>query len=134
MALRLIGKRVVAPVLVLALLVDCVAAGFGESTTEEKEAKQQRKQFNAEVRSAAQPHGVSGLKSITRFGDDIALFNGDDGVHGYELWRSDLTTEGTKLVLDINAGAEDSCEQHSSHTLKHHILHTRIVLAQIRPT
>ena len=99
--------------LVLLALLEAANAGFGESTAEEKEAKQQRKKFNAEVRDLAQPLGISSLKSITQFGDDVAFFNGDDGVHGFELWRSDLAAEETKLVLDIHPGSEDSCERHA---------------------
>src|SRR5262249_8543952 len=35
-------------------------------------------------------------------------FRADDGVHGYELWRSNGTTSGTTLVKDVNPGAAGS--------------------------
>ena len=33
---------------------------------------------------------------------DVAYFAADDGVHGQELWRSDGSESGTRLVADIN--------------------------------
>ncbi|HKI00578.1 MAG TPA: ELWxxDGT repeat protein [Thermoanaerobaculia bacterium] len=36
------------------------------------------------------------------------LFSADDGVHGYEPWRSDGTGAGTALVKDLNPNAESS--------------------------
>jgi ELWxxDGT repeat protein len=35
-----------------------------------------------------------------------ALFFANDGVHGYELWKSDGTPSGTTLVKDINPGPD----------------------------
>ena len=46
------------------------------------------------------------LNDLTEFGGKL-YFSADDGENGGELWVSDGTTEGTKLVEDINPGTSD---------------------------
>ena len=36
------------------------------------------------------------------------FFEANDGTHGYELWETDGTPTGTKLVKDIQPGAGSS--------------------------
>ncbi|MEJ2034396.1 MAG: hypothetical protein P8Y63_15490, partial [Deltaproteobacteria bacterium] len=38
------------------------------------------------------------------------FFGANDGVHGYELWITDGTADGTKMVKDINIGPGDGHE------------------------
>jgi ELWxxDGT repeat protein len=46
------------------------------------------------------------LDALTKVGESL-FFIGSDNAHGSELWHSDGTTEGTKLVKDIQPGAAD---------------------------
>eukprot|EP00966_Prymnesium_polylepis_P142162 3282686-Prymnesium_polylepis.1 len=48
------------------------------------------------------------VKSITPLGNGSIAFNGEDSAHGFELWRTDMTAETTRMVRDINPGAPDS--------------------------
>ena len=69
--------------------------------------KQPLKNIKADVRALAAPKVSSGVRHIALLGE-IAFFNADDGVHGHELWRSDMTANGTRLAFDIHPGKDDS--------------------------
>lgn len=51
--------------------------------------------------------GMSGVAELTDV-DGTLFFIADDGEHGVELWKSDGTARGTKLVEDIVRGPEGS--------------------------
>jgi len=58
---------------------------------------------------------VPGTKGFGQYGPyafaDVGgtlFFTADDGIHGYELWTSDGTAEGTRQVRDIHQGPGDS--------------------------
>ncbi|MFO0936345.1 MAG: ELWxxDGT repeat protein [Gemmataceae bacterium] len=39
-------------------------------------------------------------------------FSASDGIHGYEMWVSDGTPAGTKMIADLNPGSGDSVDQY----------------------
>jgi ELWxxDGT repeat protein len=51
--------------------------------------------------------GSSFPERTTRAGD-LQFFRANDGVHGYELWVTNGTLAGTRLVEDINPGPDSS--------------------------
>ncbi|RCJ21084.1 hypothetical protein A6770_30920 [Nostoc minutum NIES-26] len=55
--------------------------------------------------------GVNYPDKITNINGTI-YFTANDGIHGYKLWKSDGTQEGTVLVKDINLGAADTDIRH----------------------
>jgi ELWxxDGT repeat protein len=52
--------------------------------------------------NAAEANAGSNPLELTVMGDDV-YFRADDGVHGYQLWKSDGAAAGTQMVSDINA-------------------------------
>jgi ELWxxDGT repeat protein len=51
--------------------------------------------------------GNSYTSQFTVLGTTL-YFSANDGVNGYELWKSDGTTNGTTLDANINAGSNGS--------------------------
>jgi len=49
---------------------------------------------------------------FTGLSNGKALFQANDGTHGYELWVTDGTNAGTSMVEDINPGSVDSAPSH----------------------
>jgi ELWxxDGT repeat protein len=56
------------------------------------------------------PGGSSKLTGLTVVGDTL-FFAAEDGVHGVELWKSDGTASGTKMVKNIRPGSKSSSPQ-----------------------
>ena len=52
------------------------------------------------------PAGAN-VQQLTVLGG-ILYFTANDGLHGQELWRSDGTAAGTRMVKDVNPGPNDS--------------------------
>ncbi|MEO8361040.1 MAG: ELWxxDGT repeat protein [Vicinamibacteria bacterium] len=50
-------------------------------------------------------NGRSNPSGLTTLGS-VVMFVANDGSHGYELWRTDGTTAGTTLVLDLSPGSD----------------------------
>ena len=46
------------------------------------------------------------VAGLTAFGNGLAVFRGNDGVHGEELWVTDGTAAGTSLLRDFVAGTD----------------------------
>ena len=51
-------------------------------------------------------NGYSLPRNFVALGN-LTLFIASDNLHGYELWKTDGTTLGTSLVMDINPGVAD---------------------------
>ena len=58
-----------------------------------------------DVRASSDDVYYPSVAGLTALGNGLAVFRGDDGVNGAELWVTDGTTAGTSLLFDFIAGA-----------------------------
>lgn len=49
--------------------------------------------------------------------NDVAYFGANDGINGWELWRSDGTEKGTYMMIDLNKGTRFDSSNPSSFIL-----------------
>lgn len=59
---------------------------------------------DANARPFGPGHSPNGHASV----NGIAIFNGEDDVHGWEIWRTDGSAAGTHLLLDLAPGLAGS--------------------------
>jgi ELWxxDGT repeat protein len=64
-----------------------------------------------DVNPSDDPHDSRDVFGYSAAVGRTLFFSADDGVHGYELWRSNGTARGTTLVRDIEPGEGDSAPQ-----------------------
>src|SRR5262245_36841314 len=65
-------------------------------------------QMVLDINANTLPSSPSSIVAI----DSTAYFTADDGIHGFELWKSDGTAGGTVLVKDVNPGGAGSDTTH----------------------
>lgn len=90
--MRAVVRWAVAGVFAAVLIVPSAAVAAGPTAT---------------LVSDIHPDGGSGPQQLTTVGDAV-FFSATDGSHGRELWATDGTPEGTRLVRDIRPGAAGS--------------------------
>src|SRR5207302_822757 len=64
-------------------------------------------QLVADINPGAKGSLAKYFTNITNFNGSL-FFSANDGVHGFELWRSNGASAGTALLADINPGAPQS--------------------------
>jgi ELWxxDGT repeat protein len=61
--------------------------------------------------------GVGSVPTPLVNANDTAFFIANDGIHGNELWKTDGTPDGTRLVKDLNPGLQGAFDSATSQTL-----------------
>lgn len=57
-------------------------------------------------------------KNVYAYLDGYSYFTADDGIHGRELWKTNGTTAGTKLVKNVNPGPASSDYDNIAYDIK----------------
>jgi ELWxxDGT repeat protein len=101
-AASVISRRAARGIGLFALIVGWLAVGPGSALCQDPPRVRLVRDLRT-VSGPSQPVLPPDLFELRRLGD-VALFRGWDGIHGWELWRSDGTPEGTALLADICPG------------------------------
>lgn len=68
----------------------------------------------ADLNTSAEGENPLAGPSVLGYVGDVALLAANDGLHGWELWRSDGTDAGTQLVADLAPGPVSSIPSHAA--------------------
>ena len=101
-AASVISRRAARGIGLLALIVGWLAVGPGSALCQDPPPVRLVRDLRT-MSGPSQPALPPDLFELRRLGD-VVLFRGWDGIHGWELWRSDGTAEGTWLLADICPG------------------------------
>jgi ELWxxDGT repeat protein len=93
--------------LLLALMVTLVAAS-GAQAAPKRGAVLVKDIRRGRSGSIPGPNGEGDVPWALAAGSGVLYLSADDGRHGRELWRSDGTQKGTRMVKDINPGSASS--------------------------